>query len=214
MSLRHYLESRFVDKPAFAALAGVSVQRLDQLIELGAIPTATYICDGTSIRSAAFGLMDAGENISGEYFRPECIRWTRIAHQASAGSERAAVELQLVTELRDALTESGVFDSSDQAVVEAKIEDYLPSFFDGTFGLCVADPATGVGIVQKETLQERLTTLTENGANAQPAHLSKSELLDLIDLYAAAAMPFSPAEYSRSSRKRLVDDLRPRVANT
>jgi hypothetical protein len=43
--------------------------------------------------------------------------------------------------------------------------------------------------------------------------MPKSELLQLIDDYAISSMPFSPAEYERSSRKRLVDDLRSAVAN-
>ena len=33
----------------------------------------------------------------------------------------------------------------------------------------------------------------------------------LIDQYAQASMPFSPLEYARSSRKRLVDDLREKL---
>lgn len=92
------------------------------------------------------------------------------------------------------------------------MQAYLPYFFNGTFGLCVADPASGAGIVRKEMLQEQLIEITANGSNPHPAHCSQAQLLQLIDDYAAAAMPFSPAEYARSSRKRLVDDLRPRVA--
>jgi hypothetical protein len=61
-------------------------------------------------------------------------------------------------------------------------------------------------------LQEKLTSITANGSNPFPAEISQVELLQLIDDYAASVMHFSPAEYGRSSRKRLVDDLRPVVA--
>lgn len=37
---------------------------------------------------------------------------------------------------------------------------------------------------------------------------------ELIDAYAAAAMPFSPIEYPRSSRKRLVENLRANLRAT
>lgn len=58
-------------------------------------------------------------------------------------------------------------------------------------------------------LQEKLTKLTANRSLASLADSSNEELIRLIDDYAESAMPFSPAEYERSSRKRLVDDLRP-----
>lgn len=46
MSLADYLRQHFVDKAAFAALAGIPVARLDELIAAQAIPGATYTCDG------------------------------------------------------------------------------------------------------------------------------------------------------------------------
>ena len=209
MSLAAYLKEHFVDKPTFASLASISVQRLDQLIAAGAIPRATYICDGKSISSSAFGMIEIPESIVGEFFRPACIRWVHLADSAPNGSEKLAVESKVADEIRTALITLG---ERDPVAIETRVQTYLPSLFDGTFGLCVSDPSTGSGIVKKEILQERLTAITENGTNATPSDLSKSELLRLIDDYAQAAMPFSPAEYARSSRKRLVDDLRPSVA--
>ena len=57
-------------------------------------------------------------------------------------------------------------------------------------------------------LQEKLTQLSENGARTVYSPLQLLALHELIDAYAAAAMPFSPVEYALSSRKRLVEDLR------
>jgi hypothetical protein len=165
MSLNEYLQKHFVDKPTFASLAGISPERLDRLIAAEAIPRATYICDGSSIRSAAFGATEIHEALWGEYFRPECTRWAKIAAQATPGAERAAVLAELTGELNIAL--------------QNHIED---------------------------------SVLTANGSDACPPSISQSELLQLISSYASSAMPFSPAEYARSSRKRLVDDLRPAVA--
>ena len=62
-------------------------------------------------------------------------------------------------------------------------------------------------------LQEKLIALTANGSISAPAETSIKQLITLIDDYADSAMPFSPAEYERSSRKRLVDDLRLALAN-
>ena len=208
MLLSDYLQLHFVDKPTFASLAGITPDRLDRLIATDAIPVATYTCDGKSVHSAVFGAIEINEPLTGEYFRPECVRWAKIAAAAPAGSERAAVLAELTRELRLALHDS--LDNS--TAIEEKIHGFLPAFWDGTFGLCVADPSSGAGIARKEMLQEKLTALTANGSDPTPAGVSRNDLLRLIDDYAGAAMPFSPAEYERSSRRRLVDDLRPAVA--
>lgn len=204
MLLETYLKDYFVNKAAFATLSGIAVERLDQLIGAGAIPRATYTCNGTCIASAAFGATAIDEPLEGEFFRPECVRWAKIADKAPSGTGEAAVRAALVEELTAALRDHGYNDD----VIEAKVLNYIPSFFNGTFGLCVADPSTGAGIIRKEILQQTLTEITIDGTVPSPEGYAKEDLLTLIDDYARAAMPFSPAEYERSSRKRLVDDLR------
>lgn len=207
MLLDAYLRDYFVDRSTCAALAGITVQRLDALIAAEAIPAPTYRCNAGTIHSAAFGSIDTDSRVSGAFFRPECTRWVRIAADAAAGEERAAVVSTLVAELAAHLRTCG----DDAHRVDAKVAALLPHFFNGTFGLCVADPSSGRGIVRKEVLQETLVALTGNGSDPAPHGITAGELLTLIDDYADSAMPFSPAEYARSSRKRLVEDLRPRV---
>lgn len=51
--------------------------------------------------------------------------------------------------------------------------------------------------------EERLSRLIAVGAVPEPTCTCEEGTI-----YARASMPFSPAEYGRSSRKRLVDDLR------
>lgn len=207
MLLKTYLQKHFVDKPAFVSLLGISIERLDQLIAAKAVPQPTYVCDGNTISSAVFGVIETEESIYGDYFRPECSRWVKIADQAAPGQERDAVLSVLSHEL-----ELGLQDYfKEPEIIEKKIQDFLPYFLNGTFGLCIADPSSGTGIARKEVLQHKLTVLAENGSNPSPEAMPKSELLQLIDDYALSSMPFSPAEYQRSSRKRLVDDLRPKV---
>ncbi len=211
MSLSSYLQQHFVDKATFAFRVGISSERLDELVVAQAVPSASYVCDPQTVRSAAFGAIASSESLHGEYFRPECVRWAKIAAEAPRGSERAAVLAELTSELSAALQDCC---DEDATAIEARIHGYLPHFWNGTFGLCVADPSSGAGIVRKEVLQERLTRLTANGSNPSPDGISRQELLQLIDDFSRSAMPFSPAEYARSSRKRLVDALRPIVANT
>lgn len=204
MPLKTYLQTHFVTKPALAALCDVSEERLDALIAGGAAPHATYVCGSGRIRSAVFGELPADDRIEGEYFRPEYVRWIRIADSAPSGHEREALVTVLRGELEAALAPA----LGDPALARQKAAAFLPYFFDGTFGLCVADPSSGAGIAEKELLQERLVELTGNGSKVADTADENHQLLALIDAYARSSMPFSPAEYPRSSRKRLVDDLR------
>jgi len=207
MPLNTYLHTHFVSRPALAALCNISAERLDALIAEGAAPQPTYVCGDGLIRSAVFGALPADAGIEGEYFRPEYVRWIQIADSAPCGHEREALVKALSAELEAALAVA----LEDAASAKGKAAALLPFFFDGTFGLCVADPSSGAGIVEKELLQERLVELTANGTRVAETADGNRQLLDLIDAYARSSMPFSPAEYPRSSRKRLVDDLRLRL---
>ena len=62
-------------------------------------------------------------------------------------------------------------------------------------------------------LQEKLAVLSDNGKKLLFSAAEARDLLQLIDAYAQSAMPFSPVEYPISSRKRLVEDLRARIAS-
>lgn len=209
MSLALYLEQHFVNKPAFAAMCGISAEALTELIDAGLVPRATYIVRGTTLVSAVFGAMAPVDAQEGEYFRPQCKRWVRIALGQEPDSQGVTPGEVLRRELCAEMPRLNPgFSAAD---VAERVEKYLPYFFDGMFGLCVSDPSNGAAIARKEILQERLVALTDNGANPSPDSISKADLLRLIDGYARSAMPFSPVEYARSSRKRLVDDLRSKL---
>lgn len=128
----------------------------------------------------------------------------RIADHAPPGSERAAVVDVLLQELEGYMT--AVLGDANAAHDKAQL--LLPHFFNGTFGLCIADPSTGADIARKELLQEQLVALASDTHTPLDARVDRQALLALIDDYARASMPFSPAEYDRRSRKRWVDDLR------
>lgn len=232
MSLRDYLHHHFVDGATLAWMAGISTARLNVLIEAGAVPEPSYLVLDDYIESAAFGRIHGVAADAGRYFRPEQLRWVQIAGKAAPGQERQAVLAVLCQELRDALRDAtfaqagaaaqiktpvktpiamqqtAQADAQQDAQIEQQLHSLLPHFFNGTFGLCVANPACGYAIVRKELLQAHLSALTEHGTLAAPPGVTALELQRLIDDFAAVSMPFSPAEYPRSSRKSLVDDLR------
>lgn len=62
---------------------------------------------------------------SGEYFRPECARWTKVANQAAPGSGREAVSRLLAEELRAALARLVYVRSSRMRLVDDLREKIL-----------------------------------------------------------------------------------------
>ena len=88
MTMQAYLSQHFVEKPALAALAGIGVSRFDQLLALGAIPEASYVCNGQTVCSPAFGGIDCGESLSGAFSArsaPAGCAWHTPRHKARSG---------------------------------------------------------------------------------------------------------------------------------
>jgi hypothetical protein len=110
--------------------------------------------------------------------------------------------------LTDSFTEAGEILT---AGMNTRLDSAWQYFLNGTFGLCVKNPESEFDSARKEILQEKLVAITENGSKSEFATADRNAVVSLINDYAAASMPFSPMEYPRSSRKRLVDDLRGRL---
>jgi hypothetical protein len=96
-------------------------------------------------------------------------------------------------------------------VQDARTESAWTSYLSGVFSLCVADPSTELSIARKEVLQEALTEINDRQPEPESSEVDKQKILELVEQYARASMPFSPPEYPRSSRKRLVEDLGARL---
>lgn len=192
------------------------------------IPAPSYVVsNGDTVNSAAMGRMTAPDSRNGEYFHRHNAIWVNKATQAikAVGANQASTYLKKIFDencmqalkeknrslwhLADCFTEQGeIIDSG----MNNRLAFFRANFLNGTFGLCVAQPDSESAIVHKEIVQEKLTALTENGAKEWASADDAHTMLDLIDLYDKAAMPFSALDYPRSSRKRLVDDLRTRLA--
>jgi hypothetical protein len=219
--LDRYLAHYFLTAEQFAARCGVELDELRDLIRRKLVPAPSYVVRDGMVLSYVFGAMPAPGSSAGEYFHPAMSVWvvkarhTLAAHGADGAQERArrlftddfAIALRELNTTQYRLTDA--FDDSGRpltAGLNARLESAWEHFLHGTFGLCVANPESASEIARKEVLQEQLTALTNNGAKRTFAPDEAASVHRLINLYARASMPFSPIEYSRSSRKRLVDD--------
>ena len=226
--LNTYLEKYYLNAQEFSATCNINCDELRALIVAQLIPDPSYVVtESATIKSFVFGKMPAPEARPGEYFHKEATVWVAraIATIASDGqaaaheilkstfTENFATALQELNASTWRLTDS--FDDKGAAIqtgLGARCATAWKYFLNGTFSLCVAHPVSEAAIANKEILQEKLTALTENGHKAEFTEAEVQMIFPLISSYAESAMPFSPIEYSISSRKRLVDVLRARLS--
>lgn len=216
--LDNYLAAHYLTATQLAVAAGLTVAELDAMVASRLVPAPSYVVNaGGTVTSFVFGAMAAPGAQPGRYFPPSQLVWiarARAAHvteamlaaQFTANFAAALATLNDTTwRLPDSFDEHG---NPIKAGLHARGATAWTYFLNGTFGLCVANPVSEAQIAHKEVLQEKLMVLSENGKKLAYAPGAEQAMQELIDAYAAAAMPFSPVEYAVSSRKRLVEDLR------
>ena len=225
--LNHYLERHFLNEAQLTRAAAVSIDELDALIHDRLVPAPSYVVtEAGKVWSFVFGEMAAPGATPGRYFPPSQLIWIdRARHAIACGAKEdtegrlksqfttnfgtALATLNLSTwRLRDSFDDQGApIDDGLLVRTDAAWEHFL----NGTFGLCVANAMSEAHMAYKEVLQEKLTQISDNGRQTAFSPQLAQATHELIDAYAAAAMPFSPIEYASSSRKRLVEDLRANI---
>ncbi len=216
-----YLATHFQREEQFAAHCGITPADLRELAGTAAPGPSYAVSAEGMISSRVFSTSPAGDAAPGFYFRTAASPWIALAKRLN---DAHAMHDGFTREFRQALAGLNqttwrlvdAFDDEGNEIpsgIQQRSESAWQSFLDGTFNLCVADPSSASSIARKEILQEKLTAVTHNGSTIATDAISRNELHALILDYAGSCMPFSPAEYPHSSRKRLVDDLLTRLGD-
>jgi hypothetical protein len=227
-TLNAYLTRHYLTAPQLAQRCRLDPGALDALLAAGLLPAPAYVVDPAgTLRSFVFGALAAADAAPGRYFHPAQQHWVAVALQAIArhGRDGAGAALQrdfttaygaALATLHDALWPlPDRVDRSGGTLADGlrqRTDSAWTHFQQGTFQVCVAEPLSAPAIARKEVLQHKLAQLTDGGVRTGFSLAERAPLLALMDALAAASMPFSPADYPLSSRKRLIDDLRPRLS--
>jgi hypothetical protein len=226
-SLDAYLGHYYQTADQFAAACGISAEELATLVSENLIPKASYtVVRSDRLISQAFGEIRVQDVTPGQYFHPGNATWVAraMATRRAVGPQQANRDLKerftanfaaalkeldrTIFRLQDSFTDSGDVIAEG---LDARTESAWTSYLSGVFSLCVADPSTELSIARKEVLQEALTEINDRQPEPESSEVDKQKILELVEQYARASMPFSPPEYPRSSRKRLVEDLGARL---
>ena len=225
--LNNYLEKYFLNEVQLTHAGDVHSDELDVLIHDRLVPAPSYVVTKSgTLCSFVFGEMAAPGATPGRYFPRSQLIWIdrarhAIAYGAGENTEaslkaqftinfaKALATLNLSTwRLSDSFNDDG---APIDVGIRVRTNTAWEYFLNGTFGLCVANPISEAHIAYKEVLQEKLTQISDNGSKTTYSPHQAQAIQELIDAYAATAMPFSPIEYASSSRKRLVEDLRANI---
>lgn len=225
-NLQTYFDRHFLATPAVAAALGISEARCDELVAQEIFPAPSYVVSAQRLRSVVFGEFDAPGLADAQYFHRDMLAWMQHALSLLAHDDfdavRVALEHTFKHDFKIALQElhqtcwplHHAFDAQGhpiEAGLAVRCQQNWEYFQAGIFGLCVAHPISAAAIAEKEILQEKLIAVSQNGARADYDESEVGMLLDLIARYEKAAMPFTALEFPRSSRYRLVDQLRLRL---
>jgi hypothetical protein len=227
---RAYLATHFLAPAALAERAGIDRARLQALVDGGLVPQPSYTVIGDRLVSAAFGELACPGLEPGAYFHRGMHVWVDAALRADASlatsvAAQAALRDDFTHAATDALmrlADDGLcapdcFDARDRVdpdAVRQRIKSHWQTHLAGIFGVCVRQPDAIAQIVLKETLQSLLAQATDNGARTDYAPDEAVRLRGLSARYADACAPFAPVEYPRSSRRRFVEDLATRLAES
>jgi len=225
--LNHYLEQYFLNEVQLTRAGAMHSDELDALIHHRLVPAPSYVVTKAGkVWSFVFGEMAAPGATPGRYFPSSHLIWIdRARHAIACGAPentKARLKSRFTTNFATALATLNLstwrlpdsFDDHGAPIdggLLVRTDAAWGHFLNGTFGLCVANAMSEAHMAYKEVLQEKLTQISDNGRQTAFSPQLAQATHDLIDAYAAAAMPFSPIEYASSSRKRLVEDLRANI---
>lgn len=195
MNLLTYLQTHFLTRAQLVDAAGCTDAELSAWQEAGVMPRASYRLALAVGCDSFFGHHDEDANV--EFYARGYPAWIGLVQSGADAFGHFARRYR--ARLRELPLHSGA--PKLNAGLEAHLRDEWGHFLAGTYGLCTR---TGLPeqIAEKELAVAVINELT---ATAEPDLHVLQRAVDLLD---AASSPFAPHERARSSRRRLVDQVR------
>ena len=229
MSFMQYMDKYFVEEKKLADTLKISTSQLLKYTELGVIPSYSYhIISEDWVETVVFGKLQIEQGIPGKYYSKSVQHWFNNAQKV--------VEHCPSDQIREQLQNQFQLEYSQQIKQLPKLTQLLPDLFDdhgilleallknkaeqtwndhlsGSYGLCVVKPSSVSAIIEKQIAVRRLANATENDNKQKFNSAQQAEFLMAAEKFDQVAMPFSPADYPLSSRKRLLDDIKTRLVS-
>jgi len=197
MDLLSYLQQFFLTRAQLIDAAGCTEAELTAWQEAGLMPQPSYRLALSLGCASFFGQHQEQHQL--EFYARGYPAWIGLLQRGADAYGHFARRYR--ARLLELPLRSGA--AKLNAGLEAHLRDEWGHFLAGTYGLCTR---TGLPeqIAEKELAVAVITELT---AMPEPSLHMLKQAVDLLD---AASSPFAPHERARSSRHRLVDQVRQR----
>lgn len=207
MKLIHYLDSAFFTQEQLLAAAGIDARQLAALQERGAMPQPSYRLRVDIACDSFFG--PHSEQASVDYYAKGYASWVGILQALGDAGAAFGVFARRYRARVAQLADAGVVSRHPKlnAGLDAHLQDEWRHFLSGTYGLCTS---TGLpeDIAAKEVAIAIIKAITEERGERALTVAEHAKLTRAVDLLDAASAQFAPHETARSSRHRLVGQVR------
>lgn len=205
MALISYLYGHFYDLPTLVEKSGLSKAAVGRLQTLRIMPQPSYRLLMQSHSDSFFGQHECTEQLA--FYPTGSVSW--LAKVAELKDEQQAFHIfktEYLSALSNIATRGCPFSGEHTEAVSLGVEQQWPHFLEGTYGVC-----TRSGAVEEIAGKNIAVRVIESLIIEPPdkmAEETKSRLKAAVSLLDRVAAPFAPHELAKSSRERLVNQVR------
>lgn len=207
MELIRYLNEGFFTQAQLLAACGIDLAQLTALQQRGVVPQASYRLKLDLACDSFFG--PHSEQASIDYYAKGYASWTGLVQTLARDADAYDVFETRYQRRLEQLRAAGASSSHDKlnAGLGKHLEDEWRHFLSGTYGLCTRS-GLPEDIAAKEVAIAIIKDITEQRQTPALGDAERASLTVAVDLLDAASSMFAPHERARSSRHRLVDQMR------
>lgn len=207
MELLRYLNDSFFTERQLLAACGSAAPELETLQRRGMMPQPSYRLRLDVACDSFFGAH--GEHAQVRYYAKGYASWIGRMQSVAGSDDAFGVFAERYRARLAQLNAAGVW--SGHAKLNADLDAHLREewryFLDGTYGLCTSS-GLPEDIAAKELAVAIIKEITEHRSERALTDAERSALTIAVDLLDAASAQFAPHEAARSSRFRLIDEVR------
>lgn len=207
MELIRYLNDSFFTEAQLLAVSGLGPEELASLQGRAMMPKASYRLRMDVRCDSYFGPHEQHSRI--DYYARGYASWIGLLQSLASDAGAYRVFADRYRARLKQLATAGLSSTADKlnAGLDGHLHEEWQHFLDGTYGLC-----TKTGLPEDIASKELASTIireTIDQPREQALTMRETVRLTLaVDLLDTASAPFAPHERERSSRHRLIDEVR------
>jgi hypothetical protein len=197
--VQRYLDANYLKLEDLAARAGVTTDRILELVAAQCVPPHSHEVRGVVVFASTFGEFPASLPPE-RYYHPSLVDWVRKASALARRHTLADVARRMRKDFEQAVETA----LDGRPPPWPRGVDYAWAYLmDGTWGLCLKEISVA-SLLQKEFARQTIARLVSPDPQHRLSAAARTALIAAIDAYNAVAADFGPHELADSSRAREV----------